>query len=128
MSRPVMFLSAQAPELLARLPGKPSPGWPDGETFTRALAHGSMSVEIYAPVGTDPQTPHEQDELYLVHTGRATFEMAGARHEVVPGTVFFVPARIEHRFVEFSRDFAAWVVFWGPPGGERDEGAGNGGA
>ena len=111
-------LKAQAVDLLAQLPGKPSPGWPDGETFIRALAHGSMSVEIYAPVGTDPQTPHEQDELYLVHSGRATFEMDGERHEVVPGTVFFVAAGAPHRFVEFSRDFAAWVVFWGPNGGE----------
>lgn len=112
------FLKAHAVELLARLPAKPSPGWPNGETFIRALAHGSMSVEIYAPVGTDPQTPHEQDELYLVHTGRATFVMAGERHDVVPGTVFFVAAGVEHRFVEFSDDFAAWVVFWGPNGGE----------
>ena len=118
------FLKAHAEELLARLPGKPSPGWPNGETFIRALAHGSMSVEIYAPVGTDPQTPHEQDELYLVHAGRATVEMDGGRHEVVPGTVFFVAAGVEHRFVEFSRDFSAWVVFWGPTGGEGPDDGG----
>ena len=112
------FLAAHAAELLARLPAKPSPGWPDGETFALALAHGTMAVEIYAPIGTDPQTPHEQDELYLVHSGHAVFTMNGERHAVAPGTVFFVPARIEHRFVEFSADFATWVVFWGPPGGE----------
>lgn len=27
-------------------------------------------------------------------------------------------AGAEHRFVEFTPDFATWVVFWGPPGGE----------
>ena len=113
------LLAARAAPLLARLPGKPTPAWPDGETFTLALAHGSMSVEIYAPVGADPQTPHEQDELYLVHCGHAVFVMDGERHEVGPGTVFFVPARVEHRFVEFSADFSTWVVFWGPSGGER---------
>ena len=30
----------------------------------------------------------------------------------------FVPARVDHRFEEFTPDFAAWVVFWGPRGGE----------
>jgi glucosamine 6-phosphate synthetase-like amidotransferase/phosphosugar isomerase protein len=25
-----------------------------------------MKVEIYAPRGTDPQTPHTRDELYVV--------------------------------------------------------------
>jgi hypothetical protein len=30
-----------------------------------------------------------------------------------------VPARVAHRFEEFTPDFATWVVFWGPPGGER---------
>ena len=119
------LLKAEAAALLARLPGPPSPGWPDGETFCRALAHGSMSVEIYAPVGTDPQTPHEQDELYIVHAGRAVFALGGERHAVVPGTVFFVPAGVEHRFVEFTPDFSAWVVFWGPVGGEA---AGAGGS
>jgi hypothetical protein len=33
--------------------------------------------------------------------------------------VLFVAAGVPHRFEEFSRDFAAWVVFWGPKGGER---------
>src|SRR5438128_1326128 len=100
---PMEFLKTEATELLARLPGPPAPGWPDGETFTRALAHGSMSVELYAPVGTDPQTPHAQDELYLVHAGRAVFVLDGQRHAVGPGTVFFVPAGAPHRFVEFTR-------------------------
>ena len=113
------LLKAEAAELLARLPGPATPAWPDGETFTLALKHGSMSVEIYAPVGTDPQTPHEQDELYLVHAGHAVFDLNGERQRVVPGTVFFVPARAEHRFVEFSADFSTWVVFWGPSGGDR---------
>jgi mannose-6-phosphate isomerase-like protein (cupin superfamily) len=112
------LLKATAAELLARLPGKPSPGWPDGETFAVGLAHGTMSVEIYAPVGTDPQTPHAQDELYIILSGRAVFVIDGERHAAVPGTVLFVGANVEHRFVEFTADFTTWVVFWGPAGGE----------
>jgi mannose-6-phosphate isomerase-like protein (cupin superfamily) len=112
-------LSARLAELIARLPGKASPGWPDGEPFTLALAHGTMSVEIYAPRGTDPQTPHAQDELYIVQAGRAVLLLDGARHAADAGTVLFVPAGAEHRFLELSAEFVAWVVFWGPAGGER---------
>jgi mannose-6-phosphate isomerase-like protein (cupin superfamily) len=34
--------------------------------------------------------------------------------------LLFVPAKVVHRFEEFSADFATWVMFWGPTGGERD--------
>lgn len=105
-------------DLLPQLPRAPSPQWPDGEPFVVALAHGSMSVEVYAPRGHDPQTPHEQDELYFIHSGQGEFVLDGVRHPFAPGTVFFVPARVEHRFENFTADFATWVVFWGPQGGE----------
>jgi hypothetical protein len=35
--------------------------------------------------------------------------------------MLFVPAGVEHRFEDFSDDFAVWVVFWGPDGGEGGE-------
>ncbi len=113
-----MTLHASAAALLARLPGKTTPQWPQGERFIHALAHGTMSVELYAPAGTDPQTPHAQDELYIVHAGTATLVVAGEPVVCAAGTVVFVPARAEHRFESFSADFCAWVVFWGPAGGE----------
>ena len=49
--------------LLAQLPRSPSDRWPAGEPFVRALAHGSMSVELFAPNELDRQKPHAQDEL-----------------------------------------------------------------
>jgi len=30
----------------------------------------------------------------------------------------YAPAGADHRFENFTEGFAAWVVFWGPPGGE----------
>ena len=111
-------MHAIAAELLQRLPGKATETWPSGEHFVRALAHGSMSVELYAPIGIDPQQPHAQDELYFVHSGSGVLRIAQARHAFGPGTCFFVPAGTEHRFENFTSDFSTWVVFWGPPGGE----------
>jgi mannose-6-phosphate isomerase-like protein (cupin superfamily) len=40
------------------------------------------------------------------------------RYPVSPGDVLFVPAGVIHRFEEFTDDFAVWVLFYGPEGGE----------
>lgn len=106
-------MKADAAELLARLKESPR--------FVEAFAHGTMSVELYAPVGIDPQTPHAQDELYFIHSGSGTFRLAGELHDFHPGTTFFVAAGVEHRFETFTEDFATWVVFWGPKGGETEK-------
>ena len=111
-------MKASLKDLLARIPAAKTPAWPDGEPFTEAMRHGSMSVEVFAPRGTDHQQPHEQDELYFVVTGSAEFEHEGRRTQVASGDVLFVPAHDRHRFAEMSPDFVTWVVFWGPKGGE----------
>lgn len=111
-------MKALAHQLLGRLPGPASAQWPDGERFVQAMAHGSMSVELYAPRGHDPQAPHEQDELYFILSGTGELLIGDKRHRVEPGAAFFVPAGADHRFENFSADFSTWVVFWGPQGGE----------
>jgi mannose-6-phosphate isomerase-like protein (cupin superfamily) len=111
-------MKASATELLKLLPGKVTEQWPMGERFVSAFAHGTMSVEFYAPVGHDPQTPHSQDELYFIHSGQGELVIENARHTFEAGMVFFVPAGVEHRFENFTADFSTWVVFWGVQGGE----------
>jgi mannose-6-phosphate isomerase-like protein (cupin superfamily) len=93
--------------------------WPQGERFLKALSHGSMSVELYVPIGSDPQGPHTQDELYFIIAGEGDFVCGQERTRFGANTVFFVPAGEVHRFENFSADFATWVVFWGPNGGEQ---------
>jgi hypothetical protein len=51
------------PAALARLPG------PAGERFVELFRHGTLSIELYAPRGHDPQTPHSKDEVYVVVHG-----------------------------------------------------------
>ena len=79
-----------------------------------------MSVELYAPAGTDPQDPHAQDELYFVQAGHGELVIADVRHAFAPGDAFFVAASVSHGFETFSREFATWAVFWGPKGGEGE--------
>lgn len=86
--------------------------------FIKLLEHGSLEVEIYAPRASDPQSPHDRDEIYVVATGSGMFVCDGERHPFEPGEVLFVAAGVEHRFVDFSEDFSTWVFFYGPVGGE----------
>lgn len=113
-------LKASLPALLARLPGKPDAIWPEGVPFADAMRHGTMSVEIFAPRGTDRQSPHIQDELYIVASGTAHFDHEGAVTDAKTGDVLFVPAGDSHFFLDMSDDFVTWVIFWGPSGGELD--------
>jgi len=112
------MLRASVADLLKRLPGPVSAKWPQGERFTEAFAHGSLIVELYAPARTDPQMPHRRDEVYFVISGSGEFVVAGERSAFHAGDALFVPAGVEHRFELFTPDFAAWVVFYGPDGGE----------
>lgn len=94
-----------------------------GRSSSLLMQHGSMSLRFYAPRGTDPQTPHDQDELYWIASGSGFFLQGSdatklERRPFGPGDVIFVPAGRVHRFVDFSDDFGTWVVFWGPAGGE----------
>lgn len=89
-----------------------------GRRSALLLRHGSMELRWYAPRGEDPQTPHDQDEIYIVASGSGTFLRADERFPFGPGDALFVGAGVEHRFIEFSDDFAVWVVFYGPAGGE----------
>jgi len=111
-------LRANPGDLLQRLPGPRTPRWPEGERFVEAFRHGSLVVELYVPVGSDPQQPHDRDEVYFVISGSGDFVVAGERSRFVAGDALFVAAHVEHRFENFSHDFATSVAFYGPVGGE----------
>ena len=86
--------------------------------FKVLFEHGSLQVEIYKPENIDLQTPHTRDELYVIVAGSGEFINGDNRHAFSPGDVLFVPAGVEHRFVDFTDDFSTWVFFYGPEGGE----------
>ncbi len=89
----------------------------DVRDATRAYAEflrvEHLSAGVYRlPAGApDPQRPHAEDELYHVVAGRATFETPAGRQPVGPGTLIFVEARLEHRFVAIEEDLVVLVVF-----------------
>ncbi len=86
--------------------------------FIELFRHGSLRVEFYQPQGVDRQQAHSRDEVYVVASGRGEFVNGTTRAPFEPGEVLFVPAGVTHRFANFSDDFATWVFFYGPEGGE----------
>lgn len=88
--------------------------------FLQLFKHGTLSVEMYKPDKTDLQQPHEKDEIYIVVSGSGEFYNDGITAPFLPGDFLFVPAGKEHRFLNFTADFATWVIFYGPKGGEKE--------
>lgn len=88
-----------------------------GEEFLEMFTHGRLSVEIYKPDQIDQQMPHDRDEFYVVISGTGEFVNGDKKVDFIPGDFLFVPAGIEHRFINFTNDFSTWVFFFGPKGG-----------
>lgn len=90
------------------------------QPFVELFRHGSLRIELYQPDRVDEQEPHDCDEVYVVISGSGEFVNGDTRRPFEAGEVLFVPAGVEHRFEHFTEDFATWVIFYGPVGGERD--------
>jgi mannose-6-phosphate isomerase-like protein (cupin superfamily) len=84
------------------------------DPFITMFERGDARVLLYAPKGEDTQTPHKQDELYVVASGSGTFRRGDETVPFVTGDTLFVAAHVPHCFENFSDDFSTWVVFFGP--------------
>jgi len=93
---------------------------PSGNLAIPVFGHGTMEAELYTPKGTDPQTPHTRDEIYVVAKGFGQFFDGQETIDIKEGSFIFVPAGTEHRFLNFTAGFSVWVIFYGPEGGESE--------
>jgi mannose-6-phosphate isomerase-like protein (cupin superfamily) len=91
----------------------------DDKSYGVLLKHGTLELGYYKPGDVDPQQPHTQDEIYIVQSGSGYFVLGDERQRFETGEALFVPAGMVHRFEDFTADFGAWVVFYGPEGGEE---------
>jgi quercetin dioxygenase-like cupin family protein len=96
----------------------PGPG--EATHWIEHLRAPDLSVGTYSIPrgGRDDQSPHTEDEVYVVTAGRAMFEADQDRTAVGPGSVIYVPAGQLHRFVDVTEDLAA-VVLFAPAEGAR---------
>jgi mannose-6-phosphate isomerase-like protein (cupin superfamily) len=85
----------------------------DASHYHEHLRVPDLSVGTYCiPAGgKDGQQPHTEDEVYIVLGGRARLVADTGEADVGPGSVVFVPAHEEHRFVDVAEDLTVLVVF-----------------
>jgi mannose-6-phosphate isomerase-like protein (cupin superfamily) len=90
------------------------------ERWREVLRVPDLSLGVYrlARGEADPQTPHAEDEIYYVLSGRAVLRVEDRDLPLGPGEVAFVPARAEHRFHAIAEDLTLLVVF-APAEGSR---------
>jgi mannose-6-phosphate isomerase-like protein (cupin superfamily) len=83
------------------------------DLYAEFLRVPSMSAGIYrlAAGSSDPQVPHNEDEVYYVISGRARLRAGDDSEPVGPGTIAFVPAREPHRFEDIEEDLEVLVFF-----------------
>jgi mannose-6-phosphate isomerase-like protein (cupin superfamily) len=91
-----------------------------GRLYHEFLRVPDLSAGIYVieAGGTDPQSPHTEDELYCVMAGRANVTVGAETRPVVPGSLVFVAATIPHRFHDIVERLELLVMF-GPAEGDR---------
>ena len=84
-----------------------------GELYLEFLRRDSLSCGLYVlePGAEDPQTPHHEDEVYLVLAGRARLTVAGRDQPVGPGSVVFVARTVPHRFADVTERLSVLALF-----------------
>ncbi len=91
-----------------------------GDAYLEFLRSSELSVGLYvlAAGAVDRQSPHTEDEVYVVMRGRARIGVGPEDAAVGPGSVVFVAAGVDHRFHDIEEELVVIVVF-GPPEGSR---------
>jgi len=81
--------------------------------YKEFLRAPTLSCGIYTlrAGARDMQSPHDEDEVYYVISGRATLKVGAQTHDVKAGSVLYVRATEEHSFFEIQEDMTLLVFF-----------------
>jgi mannose-6-phosphate isomerase-like protein (cupin superfamily) len=73
----------------------------------------SLGLYVLSAGGMDPQSPHTEDEVYYVVSGRARIMVAEEDRAVLAGSIIYVPKNVEHRFHSVTEELKV-IVFFAP--------------
>ena len=73
----------------------------------------SMGLYVLPTCGTDPQSPHTEDEVYYILSGRAKIKVADEDRDVQAGSIVYVAKNVEHRFHSIEEELKV-IVFFAP--------------
>jgi mannose-6-phosphate isomerase-like protein (cupin superfamily) len=84
-----------------------------GKLYFEFLREPSLSMGLYVlPAdGTDPQSPHTEDEVYYIASGQATITVGDEERPVTAGSVVYVAANVPHRFHSIRQELRVLVFF-----------------
>ena len=84
-----------------------------GRPYLEFLSVPDLSGGIYVlEVGArDMQSPHTEDELYVVMSGTSRVTVGDEVRDVRRGTVVFVAAGVPHRFHDIKERLVLFVAF-----------------
>ena len=73
----------------------------------------SMGLYVLPAGGTDPQSPHTEDEVYYVVSGKAQIKVEDEDRAVQAGSIIYVAKNVEHRFHSIEEELTV-IVFFAP--------------
>lgn len=71
----------------------------------------SMGLYVLPAGGTDPQSPHTEDEVYYVVSGRAKMIVAEESRAVQAGSIVYVEKNVAHHFHSIEEALTILVFF-----------------
>jgi mannose-6-phosphate isomerase-like protein (cupin superfamily) len=71
----------------------------------------SMGLYVLPAGETDPQSPHTEDEVYYVVSGRAKILVAEESRDVKAGAIVYVSKNVAHRFHSIEEELIVLVFF-----------------
>ena len=84
-----------------------------GRAYLEFLRVPSLSMGVYRlPAGgVDPQSPHTEDEVTYVVSGRALMRAGDEDRSIGPGSIVYVAASVPHRFHAIEDELIVLVFF-----------------
>jgi len=84
-----------------------------GKLYLEFLRVPSLSMGVYRlPAGgIDPQSPHTEDEVYYVVSGKALIRVGEENRSVGAGSIVFVAAHVPHHFHTIEEDLTVLAFF-----------------
>ena len=73
----------------------------------------SMGLYVLPAGSTDLQSPHTEDEVYYVVSGRAKILVGNENRDVQAGSIVYVAKNVAHRFHSIEEDLTV-IVFFAP--------------
>ena len=75
----------------------------------------NCGIYFLAAGSTDMQAPHDEDEVYIVMSGKARMRLGNEQRNVGPGSLLYISATTEHSFFEIEEDMTLLVIFANTP-------------